>query len=69
MRQEDLSLEHPDITRARLMGLDPMSHEPLCPICGQDAETFYFDRDGDCVGCCDCLRAVGYDEIEMEDTP
>ena len=63
MRHEDLSLEHPDITRARLMGLDPMSHDSLCPICGQDAERFYFGRYGECLGCCECVIIKDYDEI------
>lgn len=67
MRTADMMLEHPAIRRVRALGLEPQSHEPLCPFCGRDAETIYFDRDGDCVGCCDCLRAVGYDEIETED--
>ena len=54
MRHEDLNQEHPAVTRVRKMGLDPMSHDPVCSVCGRDAERFYF-RDGECLGSCECV--------------
>lgn len=30
---------------------------PCCPICGEEAETFYIDRWGMTVGCSSCISA------------
>ena len=63
MLRSDMNLEHPAITRVRELGMEPMTHEPVCPFCGEPAESFYFDRDGDCVGCCECIEQKSYDEV------
>ena len=33
-------------------------HLPECPVCGEEADTFYKNSDGDIVGCMECIRAV-----------
>ncbi len=38
--------------------------EPACPVCGRECMTIYRDRDGEIVGCDDCIR-----EIDARDVP
>lgn len=38
---------------------------PTCPICGCEADWFY-RRDGEIVGCCDCTDRVSYRAILEE---
>lgn len=40
--------------------------EPHCPICGEDSEFFYINRNGDVVGCERCLKMKYYYEFEEE---
>lgn len=37
---------------------------PLCPICGQAAEKFYYDKYGDAFGCDECVQEKEYWEVE-----
>lgn len=37
---------------------------PRCPVCGKEPEIFYFDRSREIIGCCDCVTAREYFEIE-----
>ena len=38
---------------------------PRCPVCGEEAETFYQDRNGDIVGCDNCVKALdAWDYVE-----
>lgn len=63
MRLSDRELEHPAVTRALRYGVLP-ARDPLCPVCARAAETFYISREGECLGCCECVRSVPYDEME-----
>ena len=38
---------------------------PICPICGQECETIYRDRDYEIFGCDECVKT--YDAWEVED--
>ena len=43
----------------------PEAPAPVCPVCGEEAETLYVDIDGDVLGCDCCLKAVdAYDYRE-----
>ena len=50
--------------------LDPPEQSmPVCPICGEECEEFYFDNDGKICGCENCVsvkKAVEYEEEERE---
>ena len=37
-----------------------------CPVCGMSAATYYVGSQREIVGCSECLRAVGADELEAE---
>ena len=53
-------LDDPLIRYAQKNGFAPWNvpKEPRCPICGQDAESFYKDIDGEIVGCDNCIKEV-----------
>ena len=36
---------------------------PICPVCFSECDTFYYGKDGDVVGCDECVKA--YDAWEM----
>lgn len=36
----------------------PLEEWPICPVCGRETDTFYKDKDGDIVGCDECIRSV-----------
>ena len=38
----------------------------FCPVCGMEAATYYVGSQRKIVGCNECLRAVGADELEAE---
>ena len=38
----------------------------FCPVCGMSAATYYVGSQCEIVGCSECLRAVGADELEAE---
>ena len=53
----------------------PSYYEPpepktyYCPICGEETDTYFKDRDGDIVGCDNCVRPVEpWEENEDEHT-
>lgn len=50
----------PWIQKAERFG-EPDEPLAICPICGEEAETFYVDRGGDVVGCEYCIRNVDVD--------
>lgn len=56
----DMNLEHPVITNIEQTGY-PDSREPewpVCPVCGKEAETFYYSSQRhEIVGCELCLTA------------
>ena len=31
---------------------------PICPVCGCECDTFYRDRDGEIVGCDECVQTI-----------
>lgn len=49
--------DDPAIRMAERWGPPPYDDdpEPTCPICGKECETIYTDKDGDPVGCDECL--------------
>jgi len=57
-----LTGEHPAVAEALRYGLQP-AYEPECPLCGARPELFYFGPDRACLGCEECVRAVGSWEI------
>lgn len=36
----------------------PEPHIPVCPICGEETDTFYTDYKGDVIGCDCCIQEV-----------
>lgn len=40
--------------------------EPLCPVCNEDSEFFFVNKNGDVVGCERCLKMKYYYEFEEE---
>lgn len=53
--------DHPDIRKMELYGtIHPEEEDepdPICPICGKEAETFYFDCDHEIFGCDQCVTS------------
>ena len=47
----------PWIRDTELNGL-PFEPEPVCPCCGEEAETYYLDTWGGIIGCDRCVKAV-----------
>lgn len=46
----------PWIRDAELNGVGETDETPVyCPICGSETDTIYTDRDGDAVGCSECV--------------
>ena len=44
----------PYIRDAELNGIDA-TDAVHCPVCGEECETIYLDRDGDAFGCDECV--------------
>lgn len=47
----------------------PESPLPVCPVCGEECEEYYFDNDGNICGCDVCItmkNAVEYEEEQRE---
>jgi hypothetical protein len=38
---------------------------PVCPVCGEECDEFYRDKDGDILGCENCIDIV--DSYVLED--
>lgn len=65
----DRDLQHPDITAAERTGY-PAGREPtwpVCPVCGEETDTFYKNADGVVVGCDNCIKTVDAWEENRED--
>lgn len=61
--------DHPVIRNLMETGY-PDGKEPeeiLCPVCGEDGEFFYQNRDGRIVGCERCLTVRHYYEVNKEE--
>lgn len=39
---------------------------PVCPLCGFEAEMFYF-KDGKCIGCDDCIQYKFFDDLQEDE--
>ena len=46
------------------MGCLPDSIPPTCPVCGNESDTFYFDRHDEAVGCGECIRTKNAWEVD-----
>ena len=44
----------------------PEQSMPVCPVCGEECEEFYFDNDGDICGCDNCISVKNAYEYEEE---
>ena len=54
-----MDIQHPAITMAELTGYqygDPKW--PRCPICNKECETVYWSKQGEVVGCDECLETM-----------
>ncbi len=47
----------PWIREAETYGPPDSEPLPLCPVCGEECETFYTDPEGTVLGCEHCVRA------------
>ena len=46
----------------------PEGSPPICPVCGEETDTFYQDSDGDIVGCDKCVKTIdAWDYVEWND--
>lgn len=56
----------PWIRNAEMYGADDPGPDPKCPVCGEECETIFLDREGDPFGCEWCTGRVDsrewYDE-------
>ena len=54
-------MEHPDITRMNRFGTleigDEEEKQPVCPVCGEECESFYKSK-SEIVGCEMCVKRV-----------
>lgn len=51
-------IEHPTITRANLTGYPYREPDfPICPVCGAECETIYFDDYHEICGCDQCVKS------------
>lgn len=56
--------DHPAIREAERYG-EPDELFPICPVCGEEADTFYKTDYGNIVGCDNCITKVdAWDEID-----
>ena len=55
-KMQDLP-DAPWIREAEMYGMPPYDDgpDPTCPVCGEECETIYTDKDGDPVGCDQCV--------------
>lgn len=39
--------------------LEPKGYDvPICPVCGEETDTYYKNENGEIVGCDNCITAV-----------
>lgn len=52
--------DHPDIRKMEMYGtlqVDMNEREAVyCPFCGRECDTIYLDKNGDAVGCDQCIQ-------------
>ena len=58
-------VDHPIVESLDKTGLPPWDDgkAPTCPVCGEECDTLYYSKDGDVVGCNECLTA--YDAWDL----
>lgn len=63
-----MNIEHPVIANMERTGYpDGLAPKiPICPVCGEEADTFYKNKDGEIVGCDECIRTVSAFEVATE---
>lgn len=63
----DKDLQHPVITALERTGYPDgkVPEYPHCPVCGNECETIYRNKDFETVGCDECLTA--YDAWERDE--
>ena len=45
--------------------IDPPAYDvPVCPVCGKECETVYFDSDYAIIGCDECITSKAAVEVE-----
>lgn len=44
----------------------PEGEMPVCPVCGQECETYYKNLNGEVLGCDECIEAVDAREHQQE---
>ena len=49
--------DHPDIRKMERDGV-PAAEVICCPVCGEETDEFYKNRQGEIVGCFNCITAV-----------
>jgi hypothetical protein len=60
--------DHPDIVNCERYGYpDGPRKWPICPVCGEECDTYYMDRHGEILGCEACIDIVDAWEAEKED--
>ena len=48
--------DHPDIRDAELNGWGPDEEPVLCPVCHEECDEIYADKDGNPLGCEHCVE-------------
>ena len=57
--------DHPAIARAERTGYPGGETYPTCPVCGEEADTYYKSREGDILGGEWCVKEIDLERIEM----
>ncbi|MEG2286071.1 MAG: hypothetical protein RSB90_10955 [Eubacterium sp.] len=39
---------------------------PDCPMCGSQAEEFYKNKEGEIIGCSDCVEQLSWEYVDAE---
>ena len=57
--------DDPIVRSLDMTGLPPWNdgREPECPVCGEACDTLYYNKNGDVVGCNECVTA--YDAWDL----
>lgn len=46
------------------MACQPEPTPPVCPICDEETDTYYYDKDGELVGCGECIHTKDAWEVD-----
>lgn len=60
-----------NIENGMVLYTEPKQVVPICPVCGKECETYYFDRYGDIIGCDECITygdAIEYQSEEDDES-